>query len=121
MEKINRKNLLIVWSILVFFAIISLVILQYFNFSEYNQIRAFQSSRLMISETEQIIAENDTDRDDFQSTLKRNYLEKARIASYIIDTLPDVQSSPEELQKIARVLGVDQIHLFDERGRESMR
>ena len=116
MEKINRKNLLIVWCILVSLAIISLVVLQYFSFSEYNQIQAFQSSQLMISETEQIIAENDTDRDDFHATLKKNYLEKAKIASYIIDTFPDVQSSTEDLHQIARVLGVDQIHLFDPEG-----
>ena len=117
MEKINRKNLLIVWSILVFLAIISLVVLQYFNFSEYNQIRAFQASRFMITETEQIIAENETDRDDFHNTLKKGYLEKARIASYIIDTRPDAQDSPEALQQIAHVLGVDQIHLFDPEGK----
>ena len=117
MEKIKRKNLLIAWTVLVSLAIICLVILQYFNFSEYNQIRAFQSSLLMISETEQIIAENDSDRDEYHSSLKKNYLEKARIASYIIDTRPGVQENPEELQQIAWVLGVDQIHLFTPEGR----
>ena len=116
MEHIKKKNLLIAWGILVILAIISLVVLQYFNFSEYNRIRAFQSSQLMISETKKIIAENEADKENLQRLLKEIYLEKAKTASYIIDSRPQAANNISELRRIARALGVDQIHIFDAEG-----
>lgn len=116
MENIKKKNLLIVWGVLVTLAIVSLVVLQYFSFSEYNRLQAFQASQLMITETQKIIAENDEDRNNLHRYLKESYLEKAKTAAYILDTRPEIQNSTSELRKIALALGVDQIHLFDESG-----
>ena len=36
--------------------------------------------------------------------------------SYIVDAKPQVENDVEELQKIAKLMSVDEIHLFDETG-----
>ena len=49
-------------------------------------------------------------------SLKDDYIVRAKAASYIIDAKPQVERDVAELQKIANLISVDEIHLFDENG-----
>ena len=113
MRRIEKKHVLIVWIVLVIFAMFSLILLQYHTFEEYNRIRAYKSSELLISETEKIIAGNDADQDDFQRFMKDLYMKKAATAAHVIDLTPEIERNHAKLQSLAEDLGVDQIHLFD--------
>ena len=101
---------------MVLLAITSLVILLYFTFTEYNSIRAFKASDLLIAGTEDIIAENDEDRNNLHQFFKRLYLEKAKTASYLIDSKPELETDLHSLHDLADVMGVDQIHIFNPEG-----
>ena len=116
MEINRKKRLLAAWSCMVFLAMVTLIFLQYHAFTEYNEIRAYRDSDFLISETEKIIAGNDADRNYLHQFLKDSYLEKAKTASFIIDSQPWIQRNSQELWKVAKTIGVDQIHLFDKNG-----
>ena len=49
-------------------------------------------------------------------SLKDDYIVRAKAVSYIVDAKPQVENDVEELQKIAKLMSVDEIHLFDETG-----
>lgn len=75
-----------------------------------NAVRTFQQIEQMLvgnqEEIEEVVAE-------YSSTCLRN----AEAIAYIIQNDPSVLGSIEELKDIARLVGVDEIHIFDETGR----
>ena len=105
-----------VWFAMVILAMSILVVLQYYTFREYNEIRAFKESDFLISETEKIIAENDADLQELHTFLKKLYLEKAEAAACIIDSSPESEMDSQKFKDLAETIGVDQIHLFDADG-----
>lgn len=117
MDMDKRKRLQILWISTAVAAMVILIALQYFGFTEYNRIRAFREAEFLISETEKIIEENDMDRADLQSFIMTSNLEKARLAARMIDLQPSLEYDPEGLREFAKTIGVDQIHLFDPTGR----
>lgn len=116
MEKYKKKHLFMVWAVMVVTVMACLIVLQYHTFEEYNRIKAFKDSAELILEAEDIISGNDDDRENLQEFLKKIYLEKAKTASYIIDSKPELKWNPDQMQTLARDMGVDQIHVIDEKG-----
>ena len=55
-------------------------------------------------------------RKELIESLKDDYIVRAKAVSYIVDAKPQVENDVEELQKIAKLMSVDEIHLFDETG-----
>lgn len=49
-------------------------------------------------------------------SLKDDYIVRAKAISYIVDAKPEVEYDIDELQKIASLMSVDEIHLIDDMG-----
>ena len=62
---------------------------------------------------EVILNKNDDSENGLIESLKDDYIVRAKAVSYIIDAKPQVEYDVEELQKIADLILVDEIHLFD--------
>lgn len=116
MENNRKRRLLAAWSCMVLLSMVILILLQYHAFTEYNEIGAYRDSDFLISETEKIIVGNDADRNYLHQFLKDSYLEKAKTASFIIDSQPWIQHDSQKLWKVAKTIGVDQIHIFNKDG-----
>ena len=55
-------------------------------------------------------------RNELIESLKDDYIVRAKAVSYMIDADPAVEYDVNELQKIAKLMAVDEIHLFDDQG-----
>ena len=62
-----------------------------------------------------VLNKNDDSENGLIESLKDDYIVRAKAVSYIIDAKPQVEYDVEELQKIADLILVDEIHLFDKK------
>lgn len=81
-----------------------------------NKKNVEQTSAILLTQIENLIYENDKRSALLLSSTKEDYKTRAKSVSYILDRNPETVDDPEELFKIAALLKVDEIHLFDESG-----
>lgn len=113
--KTNEKKgkivtLLIV--IIVFALIIEAGVLYYVNNRNANN-----TSTLLLNQVIDIINKNQKNEEELISSLKEDYMVRAKAVSYMIDAKPQSEKDRKELQKIADLMSIDEIHLFDKTGK----
>ena len=81
------------------------------------QRQAQENSNAMFYQIEQILEDNQRDLPELKGEYEETCLNSAKAIAYIIQYHPDVLESVEELKKIAELLEVDEIHIFDKTGR----
>lgn len=64
----------------------------------------------------QILKQNEKETEQVKEDLKANCLIRAKTAAYILQYRPEITEDQEEMEKIARLLQVDEFHLFDKEG-----
>lgn len=99
--------------------IISMVIMAFVSY--YFQVRLAKenttvNSTIRINQVEQILKDNDIEINKLKENLKEDYLVRAKAAAYMIKNHPEVEIDLPELKKIASLLQIDEIHLFDREG-----
>ena len=81
-----------------------------------NDKNAYQTSKVLVDRVLTVLNKNDESREELIGSLKDDYIIRAKAASYIIDAKPTAEHDVEELQKIAKLISVDEIHLIDKNG-----
>ena len=81
-----------------------------------NDKNTYRMSRVLLDRVVTVLNKNDENELQLIESLKDDYIVRAKAASYIIDAKPQVERDVAELQKIANLISVDEIHLFDENG-----
>lgn len=76
----------------------------------------YHSSIIRINQVAQIIEQNDADIVELKENLKEDYFIRAKAAAYIIQNHSEVIGDLDEIRKIASLLQVDELHLFDTQG-----
>lgn len=94
--------------ILVFLAAVQLLTEQY---------RAVDDSHRTLSQIEHVLTENKAELEEIQETYTQTCLKNAETVSRIIEEDPSVMNDLEGLKKIAEMVEIDEIHLFDKTGR----
>lgn len=77
----------------------------------------YSNAELRINQVKEILEKNDAEIEKLNEDLKADYFIRAKAAAYIIQNQPEVIGDLEELRKIASLLQVDELHLFDTEGR----
>ena len=75
-----------------------------------------EESHIKINQIEEILLENEEDMKALQAELGHVYTTRAKLAAYILQNHPDHVHHTEEIEKIAQLLEVDEIHVFDKKG-----
>ncbi len=75
-----------------------------------------RSALLLIERIEDILRSNDEDVQHLTESLKEAYIVRARVAAYMVVNLPEIEGNIEMMRKIAELLQVDEICLFDDAG-----
>lgn len=75
------------------------------------------NAELRINQTKEILEKNDAEIEKLKENLEEDYFVRAKAAAYIIQNQPEVTSDLKELKKIASLLQVDELHLFDTKGK----
>lgn len=98
-------------SVIVVALILEAGILKYVN-----DANAYRLSKVLLDRVVTVLDKNDQSEEELIESLKDDYIVRAKAVSYIVDAKPQVENDVEELQKIAKLMSVDEIHLFDETG-----
>lgn len=112
MKQMIRKRL----SIVILTTMMFTLILNYFLQIQNARSRMYQDAQNKFRQVEQILDENEKDMVELKAELKRDCFMRAKAAAYIVQNQPDVTGSQEEMEKIAKLLQVDEFHLFDTEG-----
>ena len=81
-----------------------------------NERNASVTSQVLLDRVISIIDKNETSEAQLIGSLKDDYIVRAKAVSYIIDAKPKVEYDVDELQKIAKLISVDEIHIFNKKG-----
>lgn len=112
MKKAISKRLSIVIALTMLFVLLLNLILQI----ETAQESMERNALLMIERIEEILRSNDDDLKHLTESLKEEYIVRAQAAAYMLGNHPEMEQDVERLLKVAELLCVDEICLFDETG-----
>lgn len=115
-EEIANKNK---WKIIALMVVIIVValFLQAGVLYNINNKNAYKTSKVLLNQVVDIIEKNQKNEQDMIESLKEDYIVRAKAVSYIIDAKPEAEKDVKELQKIADLMSIDEIHLFDKKGK----
>ena len=75
-----------------------------------NDKNAQTTSNVLLDRVISVIDKNESSESEFVKSLKDDYIVRAKAISYIVDAKPEVEYDVDELQKIAGLMSVDEIH-----------
>lgn len=107
----KRKILILSITIVAIALILETCILRYVN-----EKNALTTSNVLLDRVIAVIDKNESSEKQFVKSLKDDYIVRAKAISYIVDAKPEVEYDIDELQKIASLMSVDEIHLIDDTG-----
>ena len=109
----RRSHRMNITALLIFlFLFIGCSLLQYAN----NGQNAQKSCGLMLDQMKELITENERSFQQLEDTLKDEYTIRANIAAdYITQGWEDYKEA-DDFVALAKLLGVDEVHVFDEKG-----
>ena len=107
----KRKILVLSITIVAIALILGTCILRYVN-----EKNAQTTSNVLLDRVIAVIDKNESSEKQFVKSLKDDYIVRAKAISYIVDAKPEVEYDIDELQKIASLMSVDEIHLIDDTG-----
>lgn len=79
--------------------------------------QAYQTATETFYQIEQLLEKNTAELAETKEAYRQTCLHNAEAIAYIIEDNPSVLNSVEELKKIAKMMEVDEIHIFDTTGR----
>lgn len=81
------------------------------------QRQAYENAVRTFQQIEQMLAGNQKEIEEVTAEYSATCLRNAEAIAYMIQSGPSVLESTDELKNIARLVGVDEIHIFDDTGR----
>lgn len=81
------------------------------------QRNAYEESRRTISQIEIMLEENQQDLEEIKEEYNETCLCNAEIVARVIEGDPEILDDVDELRALAKLIGVDEIHIFDITGR----
>lgn len=74
------------------------------------------NSEIRFNQIAEVLDRNNAEIEELRENLKEDYFIRAKAAAYIIQNHPEVERDLEEVRKIASLLQVDELHLFNKEG-----
>lgn len=112
MQKIFRKNMTIIVSTAIL--IIMVINFVWTAFSLQNQ--QYDTFSAKIDQVIHMMENNKVELASIKMNLNEDYLTRAKAAAYVIEKNPEVLERIEELENLAQLLNVDEIHYIDADG-----
>lgn len=103
-------------SVVILISMLAIVFLCYHLQIKSAEKSTYQNSAIKINQIAQILEKNDIDITRLNGNLKEDYFIRAKAAAYIIQNNPSVIGDLKELKKIASLLQIDELHLFNREG-----
>jgi len=98
---------------IIFFA----MLIQSYILAQINRRNAYRVTHVLLDQIVKIIDNNSRDAADLYASVKEDYKIRAQSVSYILDSRPEAIDDKFELDKIAALLFIDEINIFDKTGK----
>ncbi len=108
----QKKTIISIILFTMFLLLFSSLFLQY-NL-ELNNIN--EQANIISKQIEEVLNENEKDLDELIASLKEDCIIRAQAAAYILENVSIDETDVNGLKKIAELLQVDELHLFDTEG-----
>lgn len=112
-----KKTVTVQLSIVIIVSMIAVAVIAFHLQIKSAKEAMYSNAELRINQVSEILATNDEDIVRLRENLEEDYFIRAKAAAYIIQNQPEVIGNLEEIRKIAALLRVDELHLFDTEGR----
>ena len=112
MQKIFKKYTIIIISI----AVLSILVINFFLSAKSLEKQQFNTSSVKIGQVIQTMERNQSELESITENLDEDYLTRAKAAAYVVEKNPSVLESVEEIQNLAELLNVDELHVSDSAG-----
>lgn len=116
-KKYNRKRKLNKIILLAVGIIFVALVLQTEILNMINNRNISKTSEVLLDRVVNVIEKNEESEDDLVSSLKDDYIVRAKAVAYIISAKQEAKNDADELKKIAKLISVDEIHIFDSTGK----
>lgn len=117
MLNFNLKNKFRIFEVyIISLAMLLLLFIQTFFQIKERKLTASRTSYILLDQVLKILGENKQKKDIFIEDLKDAYILKAKTAAYMIDKNQNITKNFSELNKIAKLLSVDEINIFNKEG-----
>ena len=103
--------------VVIITAMVMMALLGYYLLTKSAKEAMRTNSEIRFNQVSEVLKRNDTEIAELRENLKEDYFIRAKAAAYIVQNQPDVVGDLEEMRKIALLLQVDELHLFDMEGR----
>lgn len=111
--KIKVRRLVIILVVAVLFLFLTADYFLQIYALQQDMVRASEN---LFSQIEQVVEENETELGVVKEELRTSCILRARAAAYILQQDKSKIKNPDEINKIASLLEVDEIHVFNESG-----
>lgn len=112
MQKIFSKHIIIIMSI----SLASILLINFYLSTKSLEARRLDNFNLKIEQIIQTIENNQLELASLKNSLDEDYLTRANAFAYIIEKNPNIIESVSELQNLATLLDVDELHVSDSDG-----
>lgn len=116
MNETIRKTIL---KSIVFSSVLALVVMGVFSYViqvSFSKYSLKQTAAVRISDAKERLSASETEIAELTQNLNEEYLSKARMFSQIISANPDILEDSAKLEQIRKQMGVDELHVTDEKG-----
>ena len=114
---LKNKNTSKIFLVVLAGAVILLMLLiVYMTMDRSKREQAYQASDLLIDQVRNVIDANEKKEQSLTDSLKENYTSKAKAVAYVIDNIPETEYDIAEQIRLAKLMSIDEIHLFTEDG-----
>ena len=113
--KINKANKLRLLVVMAAIFIIMFICCQFVIVRGTEQ-HFLSSAEVLSSQIGKLIENNDNDNDALQTSLKEEYIDRAKAVAYILENNPGLQKDYDRLCELASILNIDEINIFGQNG-----
>lgn len=114
-DNVGKRSAVLILFIIVA-AVLVLLLFQYIFLNVINRNHAYKTGEVLSEQIGNILSSNDHKQKILTETLKENYISKAKAVSHFIERNPETEQNIDELVYIAKLLSIDEIHLFTDEG-----
>ncbi len=115
--KAKKRVNMAVLGLVIGVIMVALLGVDYLTTTTSKRNQAYQTNGLLIEQVRSVLLTNKKKEQSLVDSLKEDYIAKAKAVSYIIDSVPSTENDIAELIRIATLMSIDEIHIFDESGR----
>lgn len=111
-QKKVKRNIILYMILFVFAALI----IEMFILGTTNKKQVAKTSQILLEQIDSILTANKHSENEIIEELKIDYVSKAEAVAYILEHNKTAENNIDELKKIAGMMNIDEICLFDEKG-----